>query len=386
MQKWIKLIAAVMALCLAICITGCDKETGSSDSDSSGISDENNLPARKVGYIFNGDASKFNFTSQLCEQRTKAANRCSMETCYIDKVAVSDFEEAVKKLAAEGCTDIVTCNAVFANVLSSVSGKYMNINFIGYGTRRASGNVAPYTEQIYQGAYVAGMVAAYNSDTKKIGFIGDRDLIYVNPTVNAATLGMQLVYTDAVMYGAGATKDDEIDKALQELLAKGCDVIICYTSSSYAENYCEQHGIKFITSLDFSEIEDEYSNMLMYFYCKRDSYFLAQFKQMQMNTWIPEDYVGTVANGIVNISAAQPAAKPDTQKIMNTLISKLSGGGEIFVGQLDDNTGRVRYVQNDIMTDEEVYAMEWFVKGVEVVGNFRNAQTNLPKNPLDVKT
>jgi len=101
-----------------------------------------------------------------------------METCYIDNVSITDFEKAVKALVSDGgCTEIVSGNAIFANMLDSVSNKYMNINFINFGSLSSPANVSSYTEAPYQGAFVAGMVAAFNSDVQKIGIVADTDML-----------------------------------------------------------------------------------------------------------------------------------------------------------------------------------------------------------------
>lgn len=381
-----KILAAAAAALMLVSFTGCNRE-GDSSSDSSNI-EEDLLPARKVGYIFQGDASSFGFTSQFCEQRVKAANRCSMETCYIDHVTVSDFEKAVKTLSEAGCTDIVSCNSAFSNVLISTASKYMNLNFIGYGTTGGTANVSPYTEHIFQGAYVAGMAAAFNSNARKIGVIADKNLIYVTPTINAAALGMQIVFAEADLYCATASRDNEIRQAVDELCSNGCDVIICYTATDAAEKYCQQRGVKFISNLDMSGREDEFSKMLMYFYCKRDSYFLAQFKLMQSDKWLSDSYIGTIGNGIVTISPAlSDAAKDGTQKIMDALVPKVaSGAAPIFSGQLIDNNGVVKTLQTDIMSDDEVYNMDWYVQGVVDLGSFGKPQTSFGDNSFEIKT
>lgn len=388
-SKWIKCFSAILAaLCLVVCIAGCDGGTGSSDSSSdSSNSEENTKPPHKVGYIFHDKVDEPTFSAEMNYQRVLAANRSSMDTCYIDNVSITDFEAAVRKLAEAGCTDIVSGSSVFASMLGSISNKYMNINFIGYGVTSGGSNVSPYTELPYQGAYAGGIAAAYNSHTRNIGFVGDNNMLYVKPVVNAAALGTQAVFSTAKLYIAGATRDNEIEKAIDDLLARNCDVIICYTSSTHAEEYCEKKGVKFVGCHDFSEKEADYTKMLMYFYSLRDSYFLAQFKQMQLDTWTPGSYTGRMGNGIICISEALSANKDqDLQRVLNALVSKLASGGEIFSGQLIDNKGVARYLQSDTMTEQQIFSMDWYVDGVSVVGDYRDPQTTLPTNPLEIKT
>ncbi len=387
-KKLLKYIAAAMAMIMVLTLTACNKE--GEDSSSSGDSSETEeIPqgsVHKVGYIYHKNASDNGFTGQMNAQKNKAVSRSGMETCYIENVSVSDFENAVKALVTAGCTDIVAASSVYTNVLGSVSRKYMDINFIGYGSTSGTANVYSYTETAYQGAYIAGMAAAYNTASEKVGIVADTDLLYVIPTINAAALGMQIVYSNAVMYAASATRDDEIAAAIDALLGQGCDVVICYTASPYSAEYCQQKGVKFIDSLDHSSDAKNYSNMIMYFHCARDSFFLSQFKQLKMDMWQPDSYVGTMANGIVNISEACSAAKEGTQDIINALIPKVtSGKAHIFEGELKDTYDSVRYMQNEVMTPNQIYSMDWYVKGVEIIGSYRQPQTDIAPNDLEIK-
>lgn len=385
--NWIKRIAAAfLAACVTLCLAGCDGDTSSSElSDSSG-SEEEQKAIHKVGYIFNSEVDDPGFACDMNAQRLNAANRSSMETCYIDNVSITDFEKAVKALVDAGCTDIVSGSSVYSSMLSTISNKYMDINFIGYGMTRGGSNVSTYTELPYQGAYAGGITAAYNSFTRKIGFVGDQDMLYVIPVLNAAALGTQAVFDTAKIYAITATRDAEIEKSVDALIERGCDVIICYTASSHAEEYCEEKGVKFVGSHDFTENENDYTNMLMYFYTRRDSYFLAQFKQMQMDTWQPEAFIGSMGNGIICVSEALSANKDtDIQRILDSLVPALSYGGEIFSGQLVDNKGVTRYLQTDTMSESEIFAMDWFLQGVQIVGNYREPQLTLITNPMEIQ-
>lgn len=383
-SRWLKRIAVLMALCMTITLAGCNRESEDSSSDSSGTSEVEET-YHKVGYIFYGDADTNGFSGQMNLQRVKAANRSGMETCYIDNVTVTDFEKAVKALVTAGCTEIVSGDAVFTNTLDSIAKKYMNINFINYGSTSSPANVSCYTELTYQGAYVAGMVAAYNSDKQKIGIVGDPNLLMNNATINAAALGMQIVFQNATLYAANASHDNEIEDAVDALLDNGVDVVICATASPHSADYCEQKGVKYIGSRDYRGMEEEHPNMLMYYCCRRDSYFLAQFKQMQLDTWMPEEFIGSMSNDIVVVSDALNA-KEDTQKTIDALKPRIvSGDAYIFRGELKDTSDSVRIMQSDYMSDAQIAAMDWYVKGVEYLGSFRSLQSELPPNSFEVK-
>ncbi|MGN0641275.1 MAG: BMP family ABC transporter substrate-binding protein [Oscillospiraceae bacterium] len=384
-SKLLKGIAAALALCVTIGLTGCSSETSSESSSDSSSVEEETIPV-KVGYIFHDKADDGGVTGQFNHQRQKAARRCDVETVYIEDVSVQDFESAVKALVSDGCTEIVSCSPTFTNVLSSISGRYMNVKFINYGaTSIGTANVFSYTETAYQGAYVAGIAAAYNSKTQKVGLVADPELLYTYATTNAAALGVRMVFANGTLCVAGATEDSEIKQAVDALLAEGCDVIITYTESPYAADYCEQKGVKFIGNLDYTGSEDKYKNMLMYYYAKRDSLFVSQFKQLKMDTWEPDVYKGSMSNGIINISQAQSCADKRTQDIIDEIVPLLtSGKAYIFSGEIKDTLGNVRYMQTDTMTENQIYSMDWYVLGVQAVGNFRKPQTSSP-NTFEIK-
>lgn len=392
-SKWLKIIAAALALCVSIGATGCNKDGESGDSAAEGTAEataestEEAADPVKVGYIFHGSVDAEGFSSQMNDQRLKALSHSSVESCYIDNVSISDFEGAVEALIDAGCNKIVSSSSVYTNALTTTAGKYMNVDFIGYGCRMRSVNIFAYTEIPYQGAYVAGMAAAYNSENEKIGIVCDPDMLYTVPVINAAALGVQLVYSDAVLDVAFATKNEEIYNAVNALKNDGCDVVLCYTESPAAGQYCELNGINFIDYYDHTADAANYGNMLMYFYCSRDSFYLSQFKQMQLETWEADTYMGTMANGVVNISDALPAAKDGTQDILKALNPKVaSGQAYIFSGELKDTKGSIIVMQNDRMQFAEICDMSWYVRGVNILENFRQPVSELTPNSFEIKS
>lgn len=385
---WLRFLAAFLVLTMTVVFTGCNSESESSSESSDVSGDENEqLEPHKVGYIFREEVDFGGFAKQICEQRLRASNRSGVETCYIDGVTITDFENAVKALSDEGCTDIVSCSSVFVNVLNSVAKKYLDLNFISFGAITEGVNVSAYSESPYQGAYIAGLVANFNSKVKKIGVVTDPSLPDAVAVVNAVELGAEITQDGgSIVYAAGAEMNNEIERAIDALIGKGCDVIVCYTNSPHSEDYCEKRGVKFIGCLDYSEREHDYSKMLMYFYCQRDSYFLAQFKSMKMDNWSTTEYIGDMSNSIVNVSSAMDICDDGTQALIDTLVPYLtSGAAVVFRGPLKDNTGVVKYLETDILTEQEIANMNWLVKGVEQVGDFRTQNGSLIPSDFEIE-
>ncbi len=388
---WLKKISAMLALCMMIgCFAGCNGDSAQSTTGTgeAGTSEAEEDEIIKVGYIFMGDCDEPSVTMDANEQRLAASMHTDVQSCYIDNVTITDFPQAVDKLVEDGCTYIISANSRYTNMLTDVAGKNMNINFISYGARIRTVNVYAYNDQMYEGAYIAGMAAAYNSTSEKIGMVVDPQMIYTTAAINAAALGTQLVYSDATLYTAFATENGEIRDAVDALSAQGCDVIISYTESAETVEYCEQQGIKVVGNLDYSKTAKDYENLLMYFYADHDSFYLAQFKQMDLDTWEPETFVGTLGNSAVAVSAAQDCAKDGTQDIIDALVPKIATGeGYIFSGELKNTSGNVMLQLTKTLEPAEVYVMDWYVLGVDSsTGSFIQQKTELEINDFEIRS
>lgn len=388
---WLKKISAMLALCVMVgCFSGCNGESTQSAAETgeAGTAEAVDEEIIKVGYIFMGECDEPGATMDANEQRLAAAMYTDVQSCYIDNVTITDFAQAVEKLVEDGCTYIVSANSRYTNVLTDVAGKNMNINFISYGSRVRTVNVYAYTDQMYEGAYVAGMAAAFNSTSEKIGIVVDPQMIYPTAVINASLLGAKLVYSDVTLFTAYAAEDSEIHDAVDALKAKGCDVVISYTESAETVEYCEQKEIKVIGNLDYSSTAKDYENLLMYFYSDHDSFYLAQFKQMDLDAWEPETYIGTIANGGVAVSAAQECAKDGTQDIVDALLPKIATGeAYIFTGELKNTSGNVIVQLAKTLEPAEVYVMDWYVLGVDnSIGTFVKQKTELEINDFEIKS
>ena len=66
---------------------------------------------------------------------------------------------------------------------------------------------------------------------------------------------------------------------------------------------------------------------------------------------------------------------------MKLLINEFSKTGVVA----NSTNGNVKYLETDIMNDNQIAAMDWYVQGVEVIGNFRKAQTDVAPNNFEIK-
>ena len=71
-----------------------------------------------------------------------------LETCYVDGVAVSQFENAVKALKNEGCSIIVSASHVFANSALSYAKKDKDVYILSYGGTASLTNLTTFRPKL----------------------------------------------------------------------------------------------------------------------------------------------------------------------------------------------------------------------------------------------
>ena len=125
----------------------------------------------------------------------------------------------------------------------------------------------------------------------------------------------------------------------------------------------------------------------MYFYSSRDRFFISLYKAMELDDWQPESYMGTLGNGVVNVSDALSAAKDGTQDIMNKLVPKVaSGAAYIFDNQLKDVNGTIKQREGVAMATSDILSLNWYVEGVDLsLDSFVESKSTVESSELVIK-
>ncbi|MFP4072044.1 MAG: BMP family ABC transporter substrate-binding protein, partial [Desulfovibrionales bacterium] len=77
------------------------------------------------------------------------------------------------------------------------------------------------------------------------------------------------------------------------------------------------------------------------------------------------DYWGGMKEGIVDLAPFGPMVPQDVQeKVAAAKQAIIDGSEKIFAGPLKDQTGAVRLPEGEVLSDEQLLGMDWFVEGV----------------------
>src|SRR4029079_8839947 len=119
-----------------------------------------------------------------------------------------------------------------------IAAKYPNVTFLHcgglYNAEKHPKNVGSYFGYIDETEYLSGIVAAYATKTKKLGFIAAKPIPQVLRNINAFTLGARSVKPDitttVVFTGDWSLPVNEADAA-NSLVDQGIDVLTMHVDS-----------------------------------------------------------------------------------------------------------------------------------------------------------
>ncbi len=370
LSKYIKIIALILSCIMLLC--ACSGEGESSSEASSLAGTEENEGQAKVGYIYNDVVSRDNMTYMFEKTRRDIQTALEIETCYVDNIPVSQFENAVKALKNEGCNIIVSASNAFANSAYSYAKKDKDIYIMSYGGSASLSNLTCFYPKIYQPAFICGTAAAWNSSAHKIGVVCDDTMFGSYSVINAFVLGVEQIYkideTDVKV--AFANTNSETTAAVDDLVAQGCDVIFSYQSHDYAMYYCDSIGIK---SIGFTS-DVEYSaekRGLMGFYLNWATALTDAVRTCIYDNFTAEVFIGGINEAFVKITPYSANCKTETSTICDTLYEYVKkGNAKIFVGELRDKDGLARLGTGTVLTHDRIIDMDYLVYGVTYINNY----------------
>lgn len=369
-KKYIQLIAMVLVFALALC--GCAGADESSSDASSSYDYSDTEGQAKVGYIYNHTVSKDNMTYMFEKSRKDMQTALEIETCYVDNVPVSQFENAVKALKNDGCNIIISASNAFANSAYSYAKKDKDIYIISYGGAASLTNLTSIQPQIYQPAFVCGAAAAWNSSSHTIGVVADDTMYASYAVIDAFVLGVQQVYkvneTDVKLIFANT--DSETASAVDSLVSAGCDVILSYQASDYAMYYCDSIGIKSIGFTSDVKYAAEHGG-IMGFYLNWATYLTDTVRNCINDSFAAEVYVGGLKEAFVKVTPYTAAAKNGTDTICDTLYDYVKkGSAPIFEGELRDKDGLARLGLGTVLPHNMILDIDYLAYGITSVENY----------------
>jgi basic membrane protein A and related proteins len=362
MKKALKLILGTI-ISTSLLLTGCSEKS----SQGASVAKQDKL---KVGFIYVGPIGDGGYTYAHNEGRLYLEKELKVETIYKESVKEdkAEVEKVVEDMIEQGANVIIGTSFGFQEGLLSKAKEHKNIKFLHCSGYETAENLGQYFGKIHEMMYLNGIAAGLKTKSNVLGFVGAFPIPEVIRNINAFTLGAKSVNPNVkVKVNWTSTWYDpakEKDAALA-LIDAGADVIAQHQDTAGPQQAAEAKGVFALGyNTDMSKTAPK-ANMTSAVW-NWGPYYVRQVKAIMDGTWKSETYWGGYADGIVDIAPLTSVAPEKAKDIIEKAKEDIkSGKNKIFAGPLKDQKGNVKVESGKVMTDDEVWNINWFVEGVE---------------------
>lgn len=280
-----------------------------------------------------------------------------------------DAERVMTELIEQrGASVIFATSFGFMDFMLNVAEQYPDVAFEHCSGYKTADNAGNYFGRMYQPRYLSGIVAGMKTETNKIGYVAAFPIPEVVRGINAFTLGAQSVNPDVEVsvvwtntwYNPGVEKE-----AAVSLLDSGADVIAQHQDTAGPQQAAEERGA---WGLGYNADMRHFApNATMTGpVWNWGPYYASVVEAVKAGTWAPQQYWGSMADGIVDIGpynedlmTAEMIAAVEEAKAQI-----ISGDLEVFAGPIKDQSGAVKVADGESMADGDKLGFDWFVQGV----------------------
>jgi basic membrane protein A len=275
--------------------------------------------------------------------------------------------QVIDSLIRDGNKMIFATSFGFQPAMAAAAKKYPDVYFeMATGTAQAR-NLAEYFGAGEDATYLAGMAAGAATKKGVIGYVAAFAIPEVIRHANAFALGVQTTHPGAkvhIVWTNSWYAPDKEKKAAESLKQAGADVIGQNVDSPAAGQYAQSQGVPWV-GYDSNAKKFAPTSWLTAPIYNWGPYYLSRVKAAMNGTWKTGFYYGNLKDHFVDIAPFGPKVTAATKAaIAKKKAALVSGKFYEFKGPLYDQSGKLRVPAGKSLTVNELYTMNWLVKGV----------------------
>ncbi len=335
-----------------------------------------------MGFIYVGPKDDYGYNQAHAEGKaglSKLSGVKAVEQAMVPET--TEVQEAMRNMIEQDGAKVLfpTSFGYFDPHILKIAQDFPEVQFFHCGGLYVEGkhpkNVGSYFGYIDEAQYVAGIVAALTSKTRKLGFIAAKPIPQVLRNINSFTLGARSVKPDAttkVVFTGDWSLPVKEAEATNSLVDQGVDVLTCHVDSpkvimATAEKrgvFCSGYHANqqalapkgYLTGAEWnwSQIYETYANDI-------------KAGKTLMNGGISHLVRGGLKDGFLKLSDYGAAVKAETKTKAEAAKAKfMDGSMVIYKGPIKGNTGKVVIPDKKEFKQQDpaLEAMNWLVEGV----------------------
>ncbi|WP_219211444.1 BMP family ABC transporter substrate-binding protein [Variovorax boronicumulans] len=324
----------------------------------------------KIAMLYFGPKNDGGWTQAFDEARVKIEKELGQKIQFVENVPedASAIKPAAEKFIQRGANIVIGTAFGYSDSFKDLAAKYPDVAFLnGSGTTNGA-NLESFYGRTYESQYLCGMAAGAASKTGKLGFVAANPFGVVNWTVNAFALGAQKVNPNAtvnVIY-TGAWNDPIKERAAAAaLIDQGADVIGQHVDSPTPQIVAQERGVygtgHHRDLRQFAPKATLCSSVWVW-----DRFLVPELKKVIAGGWKPAQYGAFIEmkDGGTDIAGFGPAVPKDKAALISAEREAILKGKQVYAGPLADRDGKERVAKGAVLSDAELWKMDWFVKGV----------------------
>lgn len=307
---------------------GTTTSAGSGTKSGGGTSESGGKPL-KVGLILPGTINDKSFNQVAYEGLKLAIGTVGGSMNYSENVADTDTQNALRSYASGGYDVVIAHSFSYQDPTIDIAPSFPKTTFmVGTGTKNAD-NVGTYQNPDYQGAYLAGILAAGASKTGMLGWVGTLPTPNLLANFHAYEAGAQSYNPSATVRHALIGSYYDPAKTKEAALAQiqlGADVIE-EQSVGVIDAAIAQNVLAIGTIVDENNLGPK--NVLTSVTWVLGPVYTAILKTVQDGTWTNKDWSYGIAEGSIGLApfhGLEDKVKPDALALQKKMLDEIKAG------------------------------------------------------------
>jgi basic membrane protein A len=325
----------------------------------------------KVGFVYVspiGDAG-WTFQHDTGRKEMEKALAGKVTSKFVEAVPEgADAERVIRELAQSGNKIIFTTSFGYMNPTLKVAKQFPDTYFehaTGYKTDK---NVGIYNARFYEGRYLAGIVAGKMTKSNIGGYVAAFPIPEVVMGINAFTRGMRSVNPKAevkVIWVNAWFDPGREREAADTLVSQGADVLTHHTDSTAVMQAAEAKKVYAVAYHSDMSKYGPHAQLTAVTH-QWGAYYTKAVQEVINGTWKPGNVWGGIKEGMIKMGPFNPVVPKDVQDLVNKTAADIGAAKfHPFTGPVKDSDGKERLAAGQVMSDEVLSKMDYYVEGVQ---------------------
>ncbi len=336
----------------------------------------------QVGFVYVSPVGDAGWTYQHDQGRKEMEKAMAgkVRTNFVENVPEgADAERVIRQMITGGAKIVFTTSFGYMNPTEKVASAFPDKFFFHATGYKTGKNMGIYNARFYEGRYLCGVIAGKMTKSHVAGYVAAFPIPEVLQGINAFTEGMRSVDPKAevrvIWVNSWFDPGKEREAALT-LISQGADMLTHHTDSTAVVQAAEEKHKDNANLYSFSY----HSDMSKYGpkSCLTGTthlwgdFYTRTVKEVLAGTWKGTNVWGGIKDGMIKLAPLNAAVPEAVKKDVTKLEKEIKEGKRHpFAGPVVAQDGKELVPKGRNMTDAELGAMNYYVKGVA---------STLPKN------